>query len=54
MQKGRNDGNLFTFKDSALPTVEEVGGKGFSLIYSANKGFPVPMAVVLSTNFFSP
>lgn len=39
----------FTFKYSALPTVEEVGGKGFSLIYSANKGFPFPMAVVLST-----
>ncbi len=42
----------FTFKDSALPTAEQVGGKGFSLIYSNNKGFNVPTAVVLSTEFF--
>ena len=44
----------FTFKDSSLPTVEQVGGKGLSLLYSKNKGFNVPTAVVLSTEFFQP
>jgi len=38
----------------SIPTVEQVGGKALSLIYSAAKGFPVPNAVVLSTDFFDP
>ncbi|MBW1803360.1 MAG: PEP/pyruvate-binding domain-containing protein, partial [Deltaproteobacteria bacterium] len=42
----------FSFKDSSLPTLEQVGGKGLSLIYSNHKGFNVPTAVVLSTEFF--
>jgi pyruvate,water dikinase len=44
----------FTFKESALPTIEQVGGKGLSLIYSDKKGFTVPPALVLSTDFFQP
>ena len=44
----------FTFQDSALPTVEQVGGKGLSLLYSKKKGFNVPTTVVLSTEFFQP
>jgi pyruvate,water dikinase len=44
----------FAFNDSSLPTVEQVGGKGLSLIYSEKKGFRVPSAVVLSTEFFQP
>jgi pyruvate,water dikinase len=44
----------FSFKDSSLPTLEQVGGKGLSLIYSNKKGFNVPSAVVLPTEFFQP
>jgi pyruvate,water dikinase len=44
----------FTFKDSVLPTIELAGGKGLSLLYSKVKGFNVPTAVVLSTEFFQP
>jgi len=44
----------YTFKDSTLPTVELVGGKGLSLLYSKKKGFNVPTTVVLSTEFFQP
>ena len=46
--------HYFTFKDSSLPTVEQAGGKGLSLIYSNKKGFNVPSAVVLPTEFFRP
>ena len=45
---------LFTFKDPSVPTIEQVGGKGLSLIHLANKGFPVPIAAVLSTESFQP
>jgi len=44
----------FSFKDSSLPSLEQVGGKGLSLIYSNKKSFNVPSAVVLSTEFFQP
>jgi pyruvate,water dikinase len=44
----------FTFKDSFLPLVEQVGGKGLSLLYSKKKDFNVPPTVVLSTKFFQP
>jgi pyruvate,water dikinase len=44
----------FTFKDSFLPPVEQVGGKGLSLLYSKKKDFNVPPTVVLSTEFFQP
>lgn len=46
--------HYFTFKDSSLPALEQVGGKGLSLIYSNKEGFNVPYAVVLSTEFFHP
>jgi len=45
---------LFSFKDLSLPAIEQVGGKGLSLIYLNKKGFNVPFAVVLSTGFFQP
>jgi len=35
----------YTFKDSALPTVDLAGGKGLSLLYLKKKGFNVPTAV---------
>jgi rifampicin phosphotransferase len=44
----------FSFDDSALPTVEQVGGKGLSLINSKKLGFRVPNAVVLPSGFFQP
>ena len=44
----------YAFKDAALPTVELAGGKGLSLLYSKKKGFNVPTAIVLSTEFFQP
>ena len=47
-------GHYFSFKDSTLPTLEQAGGKGLSLIYLNKKGFNVPSAVVLSTEFFQP
>ena len=41
-----------TFKDAILPTIEQAGGKGLSLIHMEKKGFNVPPAVVLSATFF--
>ena len=43
---------LFTFKDTILPTIEQAGGKGLSLIHMEKKGFNVPSAVVLAVGFF--
>ena len=45
---------FFTFKDESLPTLDQVGGKGLSLITSKKQGFNVPQAVLLSTAFFHP
>jgi len=42
----------FASKVSKLPTLEQVGAKGLSLIFLSNKGFNIPSAVVLSTEFF--
>ena len=44
----------FTSKDPVLLTVEQVGGKGLSLIFSEKKGFRVPPAAVLSIEFIKP
>jgi pyruvate,water dikinase len=44
--------HYFTFKDSSLPTIAQVGGKGLSLIHLSNEGFNVPPAVILSMGFF--
>jgi pyruvate,water dikinase len=40
--------------DPSLPTLEQAGGKGLSLLHLGSKGFPVPPAVVLPTRFFQP
>ncbi|MFW9997202.1 MAG: PEP/pyruvate-binding domain-containing protein [Candidatus Odinarchaeota archaeon] len=45
---------VYTLQDTTAPTIEQVGGKGLSLIHAAKKGFTVPSAVVLSTDFFIP
>ena len=42
----------FTFKDASLPTLEQVGGKGQSLLHLADAGFVIPTVVVPSTEFF--
>ena len=44
----------FTLTDIPLPSLDQGGGKGLSLIYSNKRGFNVPAAVVLSTEFFQP
>ena len=44
----------FTLGDSTLPTIEQVGGKGLSLIDSKQMGFEVPAAVMLSAGFYQP
>ncbi len=44
----------FTSKDPGLPTVEQLGGKGLSLIFSEKKGFKVSPAAVLSNEFIKP
>ncbi|HSG43910.1 MAG TPA: PEP/pyruvate-binding domain-containing protein, partial [Anaerolineales bacterium] len=46
--------HYYTFKETAPPSVAQVGGKAHSLIHSHNKGFNVPPAVILSTDFFTP
>ena len=38
--------------DQVLPTVEQVGGKGFSLWHLRNEGFPVPAFIILSADYF--
>lgn len=46
---------LFTPKDGAhhpLPTVEEVGGKGYGLYWLAANRFPAPLTWVLSSDLF--
>ena len=44
----------FSSNESTLPTLEQIGGKGLSLLHSNKKGFNVPFTVVLSTKFFQP
>jgi len=44
----------YTFKDESLPTLDQVGGKGMSLITSKKQGFNVPQAALLATEFFKP
>lgn len=45
---------LVVFPDSEKPNVDEVGGKGHSLIRMAQAGLPVPPGVVLTASFFTP
>ena len=44
----------FSSNEATLPTLEQIGGKGLSLLHSNKKGFNVPFTVVLSTKFFQP
>lgn len=36
------------------PAIDDVGGKGLSLIRSYKKGYPVPQGIILTTDFFYP
>ncbi|MHA1490507.1 MAG: PEP/pyruvate-binding domain-containing protein, partial [Promethearchaeota archaeon] len=44
---------IFTFQTPTTPTIDQVGGKGLSLINSGKSGFNVPSVVILSTDFFT-
>jgi pyruvate,water dikinase len=44
---------IFTFQTPSTPTIDQIGGKGLSLIHSARSGFNVPSAVIFSTDFFT-
>lgn len=45
---------FYRFDDSPLPTRDEVGGKGLSLITLFQAGLPVPNGFVLTVSFFEP
>jgi phosphoenolpyruvate synthase/pyruvate phosphate dikinase len=45
---------VFRFADSPLPALDQVGGKGLSLMRLFQAGFPVPPGFVLTTAFFEP
>ena len=44
---------IFTFQTPTTPTIDQVGGKGLSLINSVKSGFNVPSVVILSADFFT-
>ncbi len=44
----------YRFDDSPLPTHDEVGGKGLSLMTLFQAGLPVPNGFVLTVSFFEP
>ena len=46
--------HYYTFNETSLPTIDQAGGKGLSLLRSYKNGFHVPLAVILSTEFFAP
>ena len=43
---------IYTFTSKKIPTLSEVGGKGLSLILTAQEGLPVPDGFVLTMEFF--
>ena len=45
---------VYRFGDSPLPSLDQVGGKGLSLMQLFQAGFPVPPGFVLTTAFFEP
>ena len=45
---------FYRFGERPLPALDEVGGKGLSLIRLFQAGFPVPAGFVLTTAFFEP
>ncbi|MBY0548802.1 MAG: hypothetical protein K2W95_16140 [Candidatus Obscuribacterales bacterium] len=46
--------SVFTFPGGQQASISEVGGKGYSLIKSAESGLPVPPGFVLPVDFFRP
>ncbi len=44
---------IFTLQTPSTPTIDQIGGKGLSLILSAKNGYNVPSAVILSADFFT-
>ena len=44
---------IFTLQTPSTPTIDQIGGKGLSLIRSAKNGYNVPSAVILSADFFT-
>jgi len=44
---------IFTIQTPSTPTIDQIGGKGLSLIRSTKNGFNVPSAVILSADFFT-
>ncbi len=45
---------IVTFPGMGQTTLEEVGGKGYSLLRMIEAGLPVPPGAVLTTSFFAP
>ncbi|MHA2203977.1 MAG: PEP/pyruvate-binding domain-containing protein, partial [Candidatus Hodarchaeales archaeon] len=49
-----NTNLIYTPQDSSTPNIEQVGGKGLSLIQATKKGYVVPPIIILKANFFLP
>ena len=45
---------VYRLGDSPLPSLDQVGGKGLSLMRLFQAGFPIPPGFVLTTSFFEP
>jgi pyruvate,water dikinase len=43
---------IYSIRDSTMPALTEVGGKGLSLVQSASAGLPVPPGFILSVSYF--
>jgi pyruvate,water dikinase len=45
---------IYTPQDVSTPNIEQVGGKGLSLIHAIKKGYIVPPIIILKADFFLP
>ena len=45
---------VYPFTSDQTPDLEQVGGKGLSLIYMKQRNLPVPPGFVLTVDFFEP
>ncbi|MHA2294368.1 MAG: PEP/pyruvate-binding domain-containing protein [Candidatus Hodarchaeales archaeon] len=45
---------IHTLQDDTDPSIEQAGGKGLSLVRATRKGFTVPPAAILPTDYFKP
>ncbi|MHA2174451.1 MAG: PEP/pyruvate-binding domain-containing protein [Candidatus Hodarchaeales archaeon] len=45
---------IYTPQDSSTPDIEQVGGKGLSLIQATENGHVIPPIIILKANFFLP